>query len=176
MKCPCGFDSPFESCCGPFLAGASLPDTAEKLMRSRYTAYTRANIDYIKSSMAPEARTDFDAPATKRWAEESTWKGLKIVTTEKGGPPDTTGIVEFIATYELEGAAKDHHEVSQFRKTKEGQWLFVSGEAHKHKEGEGHHDSPKPIPVVREVAKVGRNDACPCASGKKYKKCCGSAG
>ena len=28
--------------------------------------------------------------------------------------------------------------------------------------------------VVRETPKVGRNDSCPCGSGKKYKKCCGS--
>ncbi len=28
-------------------------------------------------------------------------------------------------------------------------------------------------PVVRESARVGRNDPCPCGSGKKYKKCCG---
>jgi preprotein translocase subunit SecA len=26
---------------------------------------------------------------------------------------------------------------------------------------------------VRSGAKVGRNDPCPCGSGKKYKKCCG---
>lgn len=29
-------------------------------------------------------------------------------------------------------------------------------------------------PYVREEAKIGRNDRCPCGSGKKYKKCCGS--
>jgi preprotein translocase subunit SecA len=28
--------------------------------------------------------------------------------------------------------------------------------------------------VVRAGAKVGRNDLCPCGSGKKYKKCCGA--
>ena len=28
--------------------------------------------------------------------------------------------------------------------------------------------------VVRNEAKVGRNDPCPCGSGKKYKKCCGA--
>ena len=28
--------------------------------------------------------------------------------------------------------------------------------------------------VVRSGAKVGRNDPCPCGSGKKYKKCCGT--
>ncbi len=30
--------------------------------------------------------------------------------------------------------------------------------------------------VVRGTAKVGRNDPCPCGSGKKYKKCCGAQG
>ena len=29
------------------------------------------------------------------------------------------------------------------------------------------------MPVTSAVAKVGRNDACPCGSGKKYKHCCG---
>jgi preprotein translocase subunit SecA len=27
--------------------------------------------------------------------------------------------------------------------------------------------------IVRGVPRVGRNDPCPCGSGKKYKKCCG---
>jgi preprotein translocase subunit SecA len=33
--------------------------------------------------------------------------------------------------------------------------------------------SDKPRPVRRAAQKVGRNDPCPCGSGKKYKKCCG---
>lgn len=32
----------------------------------------------------------------------------------------------------------------------------------------------KPQPVVNKTKKVGRNDPCPCGSGKKYKKCCGA--
>ena len=32
----------------------------------------------------------------------------------------------------------------------------------------------KADPVTRRLPKVGRNDACPCGSGRKYKKCCGS--
>lgn len=141
-------------------------------MRSRYTAYTRAEIDYIRRTMVPEARKDFDPAATKQWATGSKWKGLKIVSTEDGTPSDNKGMVEFIATYEKDGTGIDHHEVSQFKKTKEGQWLFVDGEAHTHKEGEGHHETPKAVTVVRGGAKVGRNDPCPCGSGKKYKKCC----
>lgn len=175
MKCPCGADATYEACCGPFIDGKALPETAEKLMRSRYTAYTRANIEYIKKTMVPEGRKDFDAVSAKQWAENSTWKGLKIVDTKLGGPADTKGMVEFIATYAMKGEPGiDHHEVSSFRKTKDGQWLFVDGESHQHKEGEGHHDHsvPKVTTVVRDRAKIGRNDPCHCGSGKKYKKCC----
>ena len=45
------------------------------------------------------------------------------------------------------------------RKGKE--WKFADGEL----VGE--------TPTVREEPKIGRNDPCPCGSGKKYKKCCG---
>jgi len=37
-------------------------------------------------------------------------------------------------------------------------------------------NAPKPAPFRREDPKVGRNEPCPCGSGKKYKKCCGAAG
>ena len=41
-------------------------------------------------------------------------------------------------------------------------------------EGGGQDDGPKiTIPLKREIPKVGRNDPCPCGSGKKYKACCG---
>jgi preprotein translocase subunit SecA len=33
----------------------------------------------------------------------------------------------------------------------------------------------KPAPVRREGRKIGRNEPCPCGSGKKYKRCCGAA-
>jgi preprotein translocase subunit SecA len=36
-----------------------------------------------------------------------------------------------------------------------------------------HGDEEGPAPKKREGKKVGRNDPCPCGSGKKYKKCCG---
>ena len=174
MSCPCGNDQTYESCCEPFISGAARPDTAEKLMRSRYTAHTKGEIDYIKKTLAPAARKEFDPEATKEWCLGSKWKGLKIVSTDKGGPEDSTGTVEFVATYERNGRGLEHHEVSQFMRDKEGGWLFVDGEAHEHNEGEGHHHhGPKPAPVRRENAKLGRNDPCSCGSGKKFKKCCG---
>ena len=49
-------------------------------------------------------------------------------------------------------------------------------EHHEHHEGCGHDQSPAAVPSPQPVqsVKVGRNDPCPCGSGKKYKKCCGA--
>ena len=43
-------------------------------------------------------------------------------------------------------------------------------------EGEGGEKKPKKVTVVKKGTEVGRNDLCPCGSGKKYKKCCGAPG
>jgi SEC-C motif-containing protein len=155
MLCPCGSDRFFETCCGPFHSGALRPPTAEALMRSRYSAYALGNIGYVESTTAPETRDDFDRGAAESWAKRSTWLGLRIVSTERGEPCDDEGVVEFVATYETSGERVDHRERSEFRKAAGGQWLYVRGAA-------------------PELAKVGRNDPCPCGSGKKYKKCCGA--
>ncbi len=174
MNCPCGSSQNFDECCGPFLSGSTLPDTAEKLMRSRYTAFTRADVDYLEKTLAPESKSDFDIAGTKEWAEQADWKQLKIVEVEKGGPEDKKGVVEFIATYEQNGKGVDHHEVAQFRKSERGQWFFVDGDHHTHKAGEGHHHHHEKVqPIVRETPKIGRNDPCQCGSGQKFKKCCG---
>lgn len=174
MNCPCGSNQSFNQCCEPFLTGAAMPSTAEQLMRSRYTAFTKADVKYLEKTLAPESRSDFDAAATKKWADQSKWKGLQILATEKGGAEDKKGTVEFIATYVAEGEGLDHHETSQFRKGDNGQWYFVDGDSHTHREGEGHHHHhEKPQTVQRESPKIGRNDPCICGSGKKYKKCCG---
>ncbi len=144
-------------------------------MRSRYSAFVIGNVDYIKDTLAPESRKDFDPKSTKEWATKSKWKGLQIVSTKQGQANDKKGVVEFIASYEQEGEAIDHHEVSKFRKSDKGQWLFVDGDSHTHKGGEGHHHHhPKQETHVRTEPKIGRNDPCHCGSGKKYKKCHGA--
>ena len=84
-------------------------------MRSRYSAYVLADIDYLKNTLAPESRSDFDPATTKQWAQQAKWKGLKILSTELGQADDKKGTVEFIATYEQDGEGLDHHEVSKFR-------------------------------------------------------------
>jgi len=128
-------------------------------MRSRYTAYVQGNIDYLVETHAPETRESIDRAATERWARQSTWLGLSILSVQAGGPEDETGTVEFIARWREGRDESAHHERSLFRRH-EGRWYFVEGEA------------PKREPVRRE-AKTAPNAPCPCGSGKKFKRCCG---
>ncbi len=171
MKCPCGSYASFANCCEPFIQGRTLPATAEQLMRSRYSAYVVVQANYLKKTLAPESQKDFSIASAKKWAEESEWLGLKIISTKKGSASDKTGTVEFVASYKFNGQIIDHHEVSYFRKTEDGQWLFVKGESDN--EG-GSQESPrvKIETLVRTTPKIGRNDPCSCGSGKKYKSCC----
>lgn len=175
MTCACGSNLEFKNCCEPFITGTAHPETAEKLMRSRYTAYTMGNIAYIKKTLAPESQKDFDMQAAKEWATNAQWLGLKIMSMDKGSATDTEGTVEFTATFKEKGKTLEHHEVSEFRKNDKGHWLFVDGHAHTHEEGQGHHHHHhKQETVIRSSPKIGRNDPCPCGSQKKYKKCHGA--
>jgi SEC-C motif-containing protein len=86
---------------------------------------------------------------------------MEVVSSERGGPEDDTGVVEFIARYAIDGAEHKHHERSDFRRI-DGRWFFSNGE------------KVTSAPIVRAAPKVGRNDPCSCGSGKKFKKCCGA--
>jgi SEC-C motif-containing protein len=158
-NCPCGSGQPYDDCCGPFISGKAKPLTAEALMRSRYTAYATKAIDFIIATCLRDDDHGIDAEATRHWSERSTWLGLKILRTENGGPSDDEGMVEFKATYVQGGLREEHHEKAAFVR-RDGAWLFADGEV-------------IPETVVREGPKIGRNDPCPCGSGKKYKKCHG---
>ncbi len=146
-------------------------------MRSRYVAYVNANIAYLKATLAPEKRKEFDEPGAREWATKSKWLGLQILETKKGQATDETGVVEFNAKYKLNGRTIEHHEVAEFRRdAKEEKWFFVDAESHEHLDGQGHHHHHAPTaPVVRSEPKIGRNDPCSCGSGLKYKKCHGAA-
>lgn len=160
--CPCGSNKAYADCCEPYITGRQQAPTAEALMRSRYTAYAVHAIDYIVTTCVPEGRDDIDLEQTRIWSEKSQWLGLKILRTEQGGIADSTGIVEFEAAYALDGLKDTHHERAYFKKV-DAQWRYEKGEI-------------VPTTIVRATPKVGRNDPCPCGSGKKYKHCCGKNG
>jgi len=160
MTCPCGSGATLDACCGPIIAGEQKAATAEALMRARYTAYTQVEIQFLLDSLHPEHREEHDDESVKQWAENSEWHGLEILNTSAGGEGDDTGNVEFACEYTYEDEGRRHHEDAVFARH-EGDWYFVSG------------GPVKTQPFVREDPKVGRNDPCPCGSGRKFKKCCG---
>ena len=158
--CPCGSGAPLSSCCKPVIDGTAKALTAEALMRSRYTAYTLQEINYLASTLDANELRDFDKDGTAKWARDSAWMGLEIVQTSAGAADDKDGVVEFKARYKRDGVLHEHHEVSQFQKV-DGTWLYCGGK------------SVAPVQFRRDAPKTGRNEPCPCGSGMKYKKCCG---
>jgi SEC-C motif-containing protein len=158
-KCPCGSGLDYAECCEPCISGAKNAPTAEALMRSRYAAYVEHAIDYIVETCARDEKDKIDIRQTRAWSEKSKWLGLKILHAEKGGPEDMEGTVEFEALYEMNGLRDIHHEKAKFKK-QDGVWLYDEGNV-------------MPKTVFRSGPKTGRNDPCPCGSGKKYKHCCG---
>ena len=158
--CPCKSGKTFGECCGPIIAGTAKAETAEALMRARYSSYVTGDIQFLKTSATSAVQAEFDERASKAWSAAAEWHGLEIIRCEEGQKGDKKGVVEFRALYTANGEFCNHHEVSQFVKEPDG-WKFDDGEL----VGEA--------PTVREDPKIGRNDLCPCGSGKKYKKCCG---
>jgi SEC-C motif domain protein len=158
--CPCKSGKTFGECCGPVISGAAPAETAEALMRARYTSYVTGDIDFLVKSATKAVQQELDEATLRNWSEVATWHGLEVIRTEKGQAGDSTGVVEFRALYTANGEFCNHHEVSRFVRETDG-WKFSEG------------DLVGETPTVREEPKIGRNDPCPCGSGKKYKKCCG---
>ena len=157
--CPCGASVSYQDCCGHFHTGAATAPTPEALMRSRYSAFVTGQISYLKETLHPDHRHDFDEEHTRQWAETSQWQGLSVKSCLQETPDE--GYVEFVARFQTEdGESCLHHETGHFVRDN-GTWYYVDGIS-----------GPRPI---RSGHKAGRNDPCPCGSGKKFKKCCAVA-
>jgi len=159
--CPCGSNQPYSQCCEPLIRGKKAAQTPEALMRARYSAYAKTEVDFIIATTHPDKREGLLTEGIRRWSERSTWHGLEIIATDVG-TDDLTGSVEFIAHYTEKSTKKKHHELAQFDRV-EGTWFFSDGVP------------VTPKQFVRPQPKVGRNESCPCGSGKKFKKCCSLA-
>ena len=123
-------------------------------MRSRYTAFVRRDAEYIAATYAAEHRHTVGTAL-----EPVDWAGLEILGKTGGGPGDLTGTVAFAARYRQDGALREHRENSNFRR-EDGRWVYVDG-------------AIAPAAPPAKPGKTGRNDPCPCGSGRKFKKCCG---
>ena len=159
LTCPCGSEAAFAACCEPIISGTRESETAEELMRARYSAFVTGAIDFIVASTHTRSRKEIDITFIREWSETSTWNGLEIIDTRVVN--ENKAYVSFEAKFTQREEDQNHREKSLFER-ENGEWRFVSGEELKN-------------PTVRyEAPRPGRNDPCPCGSGKKYKKCHGA--
>lgn len=118
-------------------------------MRSRFTAYTRGDVDYLLVSWHPRTR-----PARLKLVDQPVWERLEILSTQAGAVGDSNGQVEFAAHYRSAERVGCLREISRFTAV-QGRWFYLDG-------------------IQPDMAnKTGRNETCPCGSGKKFKRCCG---
>lgn len=155
--CPCGSGSQFGACCALYIDGAPAPD-AQALMRSRYTAYVVGALDHVAATHAPEVRDDFNRAEAERLARVCQFDKLEIrKVVEKGDSAQ----IDFAIRFRRDHKDMMQVELADFRR-ENGRWLYAGGKLSSQV-------------AQRTVTRVGRNDPCPCGSGKKAKKCCGTA-
>jgi len=122
--CPCKSKLTYGACCRPYHFGKRKPDTAEQLMRSRYSAYFFRRVDYLVETTHPEARETGLKRELEKTIHQVNWKFLTIVGSSKGGKSDKSGKVEFVAEYFLNGEPFELRERSRFKRHK-GIWKYL---------------------------------------------------
>ena len=163
-SCPCGSGNNFGHCCQLVLSERAT--TPEALMRSRFTAYCLAELQYLEDTLAPDKRSPDDRAAIAANAEENNWLSLKVIDTTPATAKFASAElssgsfawVEFVAFYRRRGASAPNdvqqlHEKSRFCFI-DNRWFYLDGDY---------------LPPI----KLGRNDNCWCGSGTKLKKCHG---
>jgi SEC-C motif-containing protein len=124
--CPCTSKKPYDRCCGPYHAGTAAPETAELLMRSRFSAYALGKVDYLIATRPEAKRADESREELVTYCKSVQCVGLKIVGKDKGGSGDETGVVTFHASLQANGRRSLHIETSSFAR-EHGRWVYVDG-------------------------------------------------
>jgi SEC-C motif domain protein len=154
--CPCGSGRTFGQCCEPLLREQRPAADAAELMRSRFTAHAVRDHRHLHRTYLATARKPY--VEEKSSGPEPTWTRLVVHTHEPGPKPDMA-FVEFSAYYKDGDEERALEEKSEFQRI-DGNWFYTRS-------------IRVGPPPVKAAPKVGRNDPCPCGSGKKYKHCCG---
>jgi SEC-C motif-containing protein len=121
-RCPCLSGEAYGACCGPLHAHAVPAPTAERLMRSRYSAFAVGDGAWLLETWHPSTR-----PAELELDPDVRWFRLDVLRTERGGPLDDRGTVEFAAHHRVDGRAEVQREVSRFVRDRARLWLYVDG-------------------------------------------------
>ncbi len=155
QTCPCGSGKNFGDCCEQVLSGRRIATNAEELMRARFTAHVIHDFRFLHESYRPTAGKPYvadDGEPRMRWTK------LVVHAHETGSDP-YKAFVDFSAYGTEEEVEKVLHEKAEFLRV-DGTWLY-NREARL-----------GPAPYKATSPKVGRNEPCPCGSGKKFKQCC----
>ncbi|WP_058913014.1 YchJ family protein [Entomohabitans teleogrylli] len=148
--CPCGSGFEYSACCQPYLNGERPAPGPSQLMRSRYSAFVNHHSDYLISTWHPSCMAAQHKADIEAGFAATHWLSLTIFEEAPGANPGEE-FVSFVARFEENGKPGAIIERSRFLK-EGGRWYYIDG--------------LKP--------QFGRNDLCPCGSGKKFKKCCGA--
>lgn len=147
--CFCCSRLAFQHCCEPLISRQCTAATPLALIRSRYTAYVLADEAYLLATWAVATR-----PTTLSLGENPV-KWLELIIHDDGSDSQSKeqGEVEFTARYLEKEHLVELRERSRFV-LQEGHWYYLDGRTEYRRSG------------------VGRNSACPCGSGSKFKRCC----
>jgi SEC-C motif-containing protein len=118
--CPCGSGASLDACCGPIVRGERAAPTAERLMRSRFTAFSLGDVPHLLRSWHESTR-----PPTVQLVPGQTWVELEVLATVAGELLDKEGEVEFRARYERRGRPGELHELSRFIRDEQGLWVYL---------------------------------------------------
>lgn len=119
MSCCCGFGADYISCCLPLHTGKIKAESAEQLMRSRYSAFVHMQLDYLKKTSAN--KQDFSKSKIRLWLKNVTWQKLEIVSVED---LVTEAYVTFKAYYLEFKKPQVMEEKSYFQKIN-NTWLYI---------------------------------------------------
>lgn len=146
--CPCG-QGDYVNCCQPLHLKKAVADTAEQLMRSRYSAFALQQLDYIVETTALGQQAALDRTALADWSQQNHWLQLEVLKHQPKLDKNHAS-VEFKAHYHDGTQQQVHHELSYFVRH-QGQWYFLDPTTDQH---------------------LTMKQPCICGSGKKFKQCC----
>ena len=124
MNCPCNRLINYEECCGKIHTTIFNAQSAEELMRSRYSAFVLDKMDYLKLSHASSTVHTFNFKSVSKWTKSVKWLKLEIISLKNGLVSDINGFVEFKAFYEEDSKIQFIHGYSRFIK-ENNHWVYL---------------------------------------------------
>lgn len=123
-NCPCGNELPYLECCNVIHLDINKAKTAEQLMRSRYSAFVKANGDFLMQSWHSSKHTPTLQHDLVHWAMSVKWIRLEVHETIQGLENDKEGVVSFSAFYMEKFMNRALHETSKFIK-ENNHWVYL---------------------------------------------------